>query len=52
MEVPKDVDVKRLIADFGIAANAIAVVVNVEPSRTLLVEVRSCWFAFMCKNII
>ena len=30
MEVPEDIDVKRLIADFGVATNAIAAVVNVE----------------------
>jgi sulfur carrier protein ThiS len=30
MEVPEDVNVKRLIDDFSIAANAIAAVVNVE----------------------
>ena len=30
MEVPEDVDIRQLIADFSVAANAIAVVVNVE----------------------
>jgi hypothetical protein len=29
-EVPKDVDVRWLIADFGVTTNAIALVVNVE----------------------
>ena len=29
-EAPKDVDVRQLAADFGVTANAIAVVVNVE----------------------
>ena len=30
MEVPKDVDVRQLIVDFGVGTNAIAVVVSVE----------------------
>jgi uncharacterized protein YoaH (UPF0181 family) len=30
MEVPEDVDVRWLLADFGVTANAIAAVVNVE----------------------
>ena len=30
MEVPKDIDVRLLIANFGVTTNAIAVVVNVE----------------------
>jgi hypothetical protein len=30
VEVPKDIDVWQLIAEFGVAANAIAMVVNVE----------------------
>jgi hypothetical protein len=30
MEVPKDVDVRWLIADFGVTTNAITLVVNVE----------------------
>jgi hypothetical protein len=29
-EVPEDIDVRRLIANFGVTTNAIAVVVNVE----------------------
>jgi hypothetical protein len=28
-EEPEDIDVRQLIADFGVAANAIAAVVNV-----------------------
>ena len=30
MEVPEDVDVRRLITDFNVATNAIAIVVSVE----------------------
>jgi hypothetical protein len=28
--MPEGIDVRRLIADFGVAANAIAMVINVE----------------------
>ena len=30
MAVPEDIDVRQMIADFSVTANAIAVVVNVE----------------------
>ena len=30
MEVPEDIDVRWLITDFGVATNAIAIVVSVE----------------------
>ena len=49
-EVPQDVDVRWLIANFGVTANAIVAIVNVEQViKALLVEVRSYWFAFCVK---